>query len=236
MNLFLRSIILSFCLALCFSSTICATQTSPTDKTTANKTIPTTTETKISITHGTLVFENPVFRALKGAQNGSVYFNITQKGKENDRLLSASCAFSKTVEIHNHIMDDTLKIKKMVQMPHLDIPGTHSDCWFLTCPFTAKEKPVELKKGGLHLMLMELTPQIHDQNEIELTLNFEKAGTITIACQAESKTNTSHECDCPHHKKLKHKDGHHKKHDHKHDHDHKDDKSPGHNHDKEDTH
>ncbi len=138
-------------------------------------------------THGTLELSGMTFRALKGAKNGSAYLTITQTADDSDKLIGANCAFADHVEIHDHIVDPVTKAKKMVEIGSLIIPGTHSDCSFLTCWFEAKPHPVALKKGGKHLMLMTLKPDATTVDTIEIELTFEKAGKVTVIFKAENK-------------------------------------------------
>ncbi len=137
--------------------------------------------------HGTLELSGMTFRALKGAKNGSAYLTITQTADDSDKLIGANCAFADHVEIHDHIAIPATKAKRMVEIGSLVIPGTHSNCSFLTCWFEAKPHPVSLKKGGKHLMLMTLKPDATMVDTMEIELIFEKAGKVTVIFRAENK-------------------------------------------------
>lgn len=139
-------------------------------------------------------------RILKGSKNGSAYMTFTQSGKDADTLLSASSPISETVELHDHIHDNETKAMKMVKVDKMNIPGTHSNCSFLTCWFKAKESPVVLKKGGMHIMFMNLKPEAYDAKMIPLTLKFKNAGEVTLELPLESIVSHQHDEHCPHHK------------------------------------
>lgn len=143
-----------------------------------------------------IVIKNPFFIKRKGAVNGSVYMTITQTSEEDDVLLSATCNQAASVELHDHVFDPKTEIKKMVKLNELTIPGTHAKCSFFTCWFQAKQNPVELKKGGRHIMLMQMKEDAIDQKDITLVLNFKKAGSVELKIPRASHDGP---CNCPHH-------------------------------------
>ena len=147
-----------------------------------------------STTHGTLELSEMTFRALNGAKNGSAYLTITETSETGDKLIGAACAFADHVEIHDHITDPLTKAKKMVEIGTLEIPGTKSECSFLTCWFKAEKHSVSLKKGGKHLMLMELKPNAIDQKTMDIELTFEKAGKVTVTFKPEDKIESGECC------------------------------------------
>lgn len=153
------------------------------------------------IQHKTLTLKNPVFRALKGAKNGSAYLEITQNAGNDDVLLSASAGtFSKTVEIHDHIKDPETGAKKMVEVPFLTIPGTESDCSWWNCWYKEKKvHPICLMKGGKHIMLMDIDSSLVNQESILITLTFKNAGPVSVEFKKESINTCDHPCDCAHH-------------------------------------
>jgi periplasmic copper chaperone A len=86
------------------------------------------------------------------------YVRIRNGGSEADRLVSVSCACARLTEIHS-----TATVE-MTALPALEIPAGGM---------------VEIRPGsGLHLMLEAVGP-IPAGSEVELTLRFERAGTIT---------------------------------------------------------
>lgn len=94
--------------------------------------------------------------------NTAAYLTINNPTGQPDKLIRVECDDANTVELHNHIEVDG--IMKMRPVPFIEI-GSDS---------------VELKPGGLHIMLMGLKPSFQRKEKIPLTLTFEKAGTVTI--------------------------------------------------------
>lgn len=85
------------------------------------------------------------------------YVRIRNGGTEVDRLVAVDCACSRLTEIHS------TQTGEMVTLPALEIPAGGT---------------VEIRPGsGLHLMLEAAGP-IPAGSEVELTLRFERAGTI----------------------------------------------------------
>lgn len=165
-----------------------------------NKIIDTVDYTEKKVHVNGIRVEKYSARILKGSKNGSAYMTFIQSGKEGDILLSASSPICETVELHDHIHDKETKAMKMVKVDSIDIPGTHSNCSFLTCWFKAKESPVVLKKGGMHIMFMNLKPEAYDAKMIPLTLKFKNAGEITVELPLESMLPHVHDEHCQHHK------------------------------------
>lgn len=97
-----------------------------------------------------------------GAKVGGAFMTLLG-GKEADRVVSASSPAAEAVELHTHIMEGG--IAKMRPVPAIDLPAGGR---------------VELKPGGLHLMLINLKAPLKAGESIPLKLRFEKAGEIEI--------------------------------------------------------
>lgn len=107
--------------------------------------------------------QNPWARATPPtAKNGAAYMVITGGGA-GDRLVSASAPVSERVELHTHIMDGG--VAKMREVPAIEVPANGV---------------VELKPGGLHVMLIGLKAPLKEGGTFPLTLKFEKQGTVTV--------------------------------------------------------
>lgn len=99
----------------------------------------------------------------KGATVGAAYLAITNKGAEADRLIGGSAAPASRFEVHTTITEGG--VAKMRPVTGLEIkPG----------------ETVELKPGGMHLMLMGLKQPLQQGQAVKGTLVFEKAGTIAV--------------------------------------------------------
>lgn len=99
---------------------------------------------------------------LIAGRPGSAYFNIENKGDEADKLISVTSSVSPRLEIHEHTMKDG--VMKMSQVEYIEIEaGGH----------------VELKPGGYHIMIFDTSSQYEIGDQIDLTLHFEKSGSIS---------------------------------------------------------
>ncbi len=106
-------------------------------------------------------------RAAAQAGTGAAYLTIANGGAQADRLLSASSPAAKTVQIHE-TMADPSGMTGMQPVDGIDVPAGGQ---------------VELKPGGYHIMLMELTNALNVGESIELTLTFEKAGPVVVKAE-----------------------------------------------------
>lgn len=113
---------------------------------------------------GGLEIGGPWARATpKGATVGAGYLTITNKGTEPDRLIGGSAAPASRFEVHTTVMENG--VARMRQVNGLEIkPG----------------ETVELKPGGMHVMLMGLKQPLTNGQTVKGTLVFEKAGTVAI--------------------------------------------------------
>jgi len=94
--------------------------------------------------------------------NTAAYLTITNSSNQPDKLLKVDSEDANVVELHTNIEEDG--VMKMRPVASIEI-GTD---------------PVELKPGGLHIMLMGLKSSFQGKDSILLTLFFEKAGPITL--------------------------------------------------------
>ncbi len=100
--------------------------------------------------------------ATPTAQTGAAYVSLMNHG-EADRLVSASTSVARSAEIHKSEVVDG--VMKMTPVETLELPmhGT-----------------LEMKPGGYHIMLMGLAQPLRKGDQIEITLNFEKAGALKV--------------------------------------------------------
>ena len=113
---------------------------------------------------GDIVVEKPWARATpKGAEVGSAYLTVQNKGAVPDRLTGGTADFA-TVEIHQ--MSSENGISQMRELKDgLDIPANGS---------------VSFLPGGYHLMFTHLTHPLTKGESIKATLNFEHAGPVEV--------------------------------------------------------
>ncbi len=113
---------------------------------------------------GGLQIGNPWARATpKGSTVTAGYLTITNKGTEADRLIGGSAAPASRFEVHDTVTEKG--VARMRQVTSLEIkPG----------------QTVELKPGGMHVMLMGLKQPLSKGQTVKGTLVFEKAGTLAV--------------------------------------------------------
>lgn len=104
--------------------------------------------------------------AAMGDTNGAVYLTIRNTGSAPDRLVKASSAVARAVELHTVIKEGD--VMQMRPVEAIEIPAGGG---------------VELKPGGFHIMLIGVTQALKPGDQIDLTLQFEHGGTQSV--QAE---------------------------------------------------
>ena len=107
----------------------------------------------------------PLIQEEGGApMNSAVYLLLRNRGGSAHRLVGAETDAAERVEIHeSRLVDDVMR---MNEIDGVDVPpgGT-----------------VELRPGGIHLMLLGLTRALVDGDEIHLTLQFESLGELSVS-------------------------------------------------------
>lgn len=115
-------------------------------------------------TVGRVEVVQPYARATAtGQAMSSAYLGIRNGGVNGDRLVSVSTPVASAVEMHSMSMDGN--VMRMRQIDGIDLPAGQA---------------VELKPGGLHLMLMGLKQPLAVGSRFEMTLVFEKAGPLKL--------------------------------------------------------
>ena len=113
---------------------------------------------------GDICVSDPWTRATPpGVQSAAVYFSILNKGRTADALVSASSSATANAMVHRSVLTGNIV--------HMEMPGA-----------------VELAPGahltfapvGYHLMLDGLKQRLTEGSTISLTLDFAKAGKLTV--------------------------------------------------------
>jgi periplasmic copper chaperone A len=113
---------------------------------------------------GDVVIEKPWARATpKGAEVGSGYLTIQNKGATPDRLTGGSADFA-VVEVHQMTTENG--VSKMREIKDGLIIPAHGS--------------VGLSPGGYHLMFTHLTRPLTKGESVKATLNFEHAGPVEV--------------------------------------------------------
>jgi len=95
--------------------------------------------------------------------NSAVYLILRNGGEETDRLTGGETPVAAAVQIHESRMVDD--VMRMQRVHGLDIPPGDA---------------VELKPGGLHIMLLGLTKSLVEGEEIDITLHFLLSGDLVV--------------------------------------------------------
>ncbi|MCA1362085.1 copper chaperone PCu(A)C [Bradyrhizobium sp. IC3069] len=119
---------------------------------------------------GDLVISQAWSRATPGgAKVAGGYLTIENKGSAADRLVSVSADIAGKAEIHEMAMDNGVMKMRALDKGLAIEPG----------------KTVKLAPGGNHLMLQELKRPFKQGDKVPVTLQFEKAGKITVALDVQ---------------------------------------------------
>ena len=116
-----------------------------------------------------IAVEAPFARASAGtAGAGAAYMTLKSAEASADRL-SASTPAAERAELHTHVMEGD--VMGMREVDSIEIPAGGT---------------VELKPGGLHIMLIGLKAPLKEGESIPLTLSFAKAGPVTVTVPVKS--------------------------------------------------
>ena len=111
-----------------------------------------------------LVIQGAWARPASAGENGAAYFVIENWTMTDDILLSVSSEIASATEVHMS-MGDANGVMSMQMQDSI--------------PVLAKDT-VKFEPGGLHVMFVELSQDLKVGDTITLTLNFEKAGSMTV--------------------------------------------------------
>jgi len=119
------------------------------------------------VTHlGPINISVPFARAtLPNAPVGGGFMTIENTGTEADRLVSVTTDVAAKSEIHEMSMDGQV-MKMRALTDGLEIPAGET---------------ITLSPGGFHLMFMGLKGAFVEGQTVNVTLTFEKAGTVELA-------------------------------------------------------
>lgn len=104
-----------------------------------------------------------------GAKVGGGYVTIVNNGSAPDRLVGASADFAGKVEVHEMTMANGVMKMRPVEKGLTIDPG----------------KTVKLAPGGYHLMMMDLKNPLKQGDKLPVTLEFEKAGKVSVSLDVE---------------------------------------------------
>lgn len=108
---------------------------------------------------------SPSGQMMQGG-NSAIYMVIHNDGEAADRLTAAETDVARNVELHETRMEGTMG--QMFRVPNIPIPGRGR---------------VELKPGGLHVMLIGLRRELKMGDRFPITLVFERAGRVSSSAE-----------------------------------------------------
>lgn len=115
--------------------------------------------------HGAHVMAHDAWvRAVPPASRMSAaYMQLMNHGSMADRLVGASSPIANVCEIHNVTSKDGMM--QMYKVDGVEVPANGS---------------VDLKPGSYHVMLIDLKQTPAEGENVEVTLQFEHAGAVTL--------------------------------------------------------
>ena len=111
-----------------------------------------------------ILIDEPWARPGFQGDNSAVYLMIGNSNDQGDGLIGASSDVANLTEIHLSKMD----AEGTMTMERQDLIGIPAG------------ETVSLEPGGLHVMLMNLVNDLNVGDKFELTLEFQRAGDITV--------------------------------------------------------
>jgi copper(I)-binding protein len=120
---------------------------------------------------GDIQVRHPWSRATPPGVKAAVgYMEIRNRGTQPDRLLSASTAVAKRVEMH--VTQHEGEVMKMRQVQSFEIP--------------ARER-FALRPGGSHLMLVDIVQPLERGERFTMKLRFERAGELEVEFEVQER-------------------------------------------------
>ncbi len=116
---------------------------------------------------GDIVIEQPWSRATP-VKVGAAYMTLRNNGAMADRLVGVASPSAERAEIHETSIERGVAAMRAVAALELKPRGS-----------------VQLKPGGLHVMLMGLARPLKEGERVKLVLTFERAGTIEVGARVE---------------------------------------------------
>jgi copper(I)-binding protein len=104
-----------------------------------------------------------------GAKVAGGYLTIENKGAAPDRLVGGSGEIAGKVEVHEMSVNNGVMTMRPLDKGLAIEPG----------------KTVKLAPGGYHLMMFDLKGQLKQGDKVPVTLEFEKAGKVTLSLDVQ---------------------------------------------------
>jgi copper(I)-binding protein len=101
--------------------------------------------------------------------NSAAYMKISNKGDVTDRLVKVEGEIAENIELHRSEMKDGVMTMNPVE--YIEVSSNDT---------------VELKPGGLHIMLIGIRNDLKIGEQVELILHFEEFGEMTVEAEVRS--------------------------------------------------
>jgi copper(I)-binding protein len=116
---------------------------------------------------GSMPMEGDEQQMQHGGANSAVYMVLANGGAAADRLVAAQADVSNAIEIHETKMEGDVMRMQQVE-GGIEVPAGGQ---------------VELKPGGLHVMLIGLTRDLNVGDKFPLTLEFASGATLQVEAE-----------------------------------------------------
>lgn len=116
---------------------------------------------------GAMRMEGDTHPMEHGGANSAVYMVLANGGAEADSLVAAQADVSKAIEIHETVMEGDVMRMQQVE-GGIQVPASGQ---------------VELKPGGLHVMLIGLTRDLNVGDKFPLTLEFASGAKLQVEAE-----------------------------------------------------
>lgn len=121
------------------------------------------------VTSGQLSVSEAWARAAPpSATVGAVFVTIENRGGAADRIVSVTSPAARSAMIHETVEENGVSTMRETQAS-IDAGGV-----------------LQMKPGGVHIMLMGLTAPLKEGETVGVTLAFEKAGNVTVKARIGS--------------------------------------------------
>jgi periplasmic copper chaperone A len=105
-----------------------------------------------------------------GTSMSAGYMTIENKATNDDKLIGISSDVAESAELHISKVDEN-GVATMEMIKILDLPSGEA---------------IELKPGGMHIMLIGLKESLVGKDSVKLNLNFEKSGEVKVEAPVKS--------------------------------------------------
>lgn len=106
---------------------------------------------------------------LASGTNSVIYFRLENTGAEPDALVGVQTDVAMSCKLHETVVEG--EVARMLPIDRIDLPAGET---------------VELKRGGLHVMLLGVTRHLVPGDRFQAVLILEKAGEIPIEVEVRA--------------------------------------------------